>query len=323
MNGGFLEYGTAKAWTSSDGNDMGSGKGVQAGVERRLEWIEEDISVLHRRLRTEPQESSTGAAGDQGLRALVARLDGELVAERRAREAVEMRVATLEEALRQERKDRDVQLRGFSSGLETTMRELIERIDESISAGAAAMREKTDATEIRLRSLIQRVDEGLSLGAAALQDTLSNAGPLFPTEGSDCGHDLMCSPCETQRAISPSRTQRRSPSPIRKLRESGNLTYIRGRSTLNSVEHLPALDQSCLSSSSLPQQVVQFRPVQSPHTQPAHSIVTPSPPYQVTLHAPVSCHKGVEGNSIQPVSGVYQASGTATPVGVPGIMRRM
>lgn len=79
----------------------------------------------------------------------------------------------LEESIRAERKEREAQLRNFSSELEATMRGLIERIDERLSSGAAAMRERTDATESRLRSLINRVDEGLSVGAAALQDTLN------------------------------------------------------------------------------------------------------------------------------------------------------
>merc|ERR1719161_3402999 len=69
-----------------------------------------------------------------------------------------------------------MQLRAFSSELETTMRGLIGRIDEGLSAGAAAMRERTDQTEDRIRGLIKRVDEGLSAGAAALQDTLVSAG---------------------------------------------------------------------------------------------------------------------------------------------------
>ena len=59
------------------------------GFERRVAWLEEDVAVLHKRLRDDCNESSsagTGAAGDSGLRALVARLDGELAAERRSRE---------------------------------------------------------------------------------------------------------------------------------------------------------------------------------------------------------------------------------------------
>merc|ERR1719145_581925 len=54
------------------------------------------------------------------------------------------------------------------------MREIIARVDEGLSAGAQAMRERSDQTEERLRTLIERVDEGLSASAAALQDTLSS-----------------------------------------------------------------------------------------------------------------------------------------------------
>lgn len=160
----------------SEPTEAGSAQG-QVGFERRVAWLEEDVAVLHRRLRDECNEGgSVGAAGDPGLRALVARLDGELSAERRTREAMEGRLQQLEECIRHERKERETQLRAFSSELEITMRGLIGRIDEGLSAGAAAMRERTDQTEDRLRGLIGRVDEGLSAGAAALQDTLVATG---------------------------------------------------------------------------------------------------------------------------------------------------
>jgi len=160
----------------SEPTEAGSSQG-QVGFERRVAWLEEDVAVLHRRLRDECNEGGTvGAGGDSGLRALVARLDGELSAERRSREAMEGRLQTLEDCIRHERKERETQLRAFSSELETTMRGLIGRIDEGLSAGAAAMRERTDQTEDRLRGLIVRVDEGLSAGAAALQDTLVATG---------------------------------------------------------------------------------------------------------------------------------------------------
>jgi len=141
------------------------------GFERRVAWLEEDVAVLRRRLLDECGEGATG--GDNGLRALVARLDGEVMAERRLREALVTRMCALEELIQHERKEREAQLRGFSNDLESTIRELIGRIDEGLSAGALFMRERTDATETRLRNLIKRVDEGLSAGAAALQDTLA------------------------------------------------------------------------------------------------------------------------------------------------------
>ncbi|CAE8585585.1 unnamed protein product [Polarella glacialis] len=146
------------------------------GVERRVAWLEEDVAVLHRRLRDECGEGQGGASGDPGLRALVARLDGELASERRSREQLEARIDALEESSKRENKEREVQLRNFAVDLESTMRGLIGRIDEGLSVGASAMRERTDQTEVRLRTLIKRVDEGLSAGAAALQDTICETG---------------------------------------------------------------------------------------------------------------------------------------------------
>uniref|UniRef100_A0A7S4PSV2 Uncharacterized protein n=1 Tax=Alexandrium monilatum TaxID=311494 RepID=A0A7S4PSV2_9DINO len=163
----------------------GTARPPQGGFERRVAWLEEDVAVLHRRLRGECGEGTGAAAGggggsglpggDEGLRALVSLLDGELAVERQAREALEARIGRLEDAITHERRDRETQLRSFSAELEATMRGLIGRIDDGISAGAASMRERTDQTELRLRTLIKRVDEGLSAGAAALQDTLSHA----------------------------------------------------------------------------------------------------------------------------------------------------
>jgi len=154
---------------------IGQSSRQQAGFERRVAWLEEDVAVLTRRIKEETgSEAGPGAAGDPGLRALVARLDGELAAERRSRERLEAKMKTLEDSVHRERVEREAQLRAFSGELESTMRGLIGRIDEGLSSGAASMREKTDQTEVRLRTLIKRVDEGLSAGAAALQTTLGD-----------------------------------------------------------------------------------------------------------------------------------------------------
>jgi len=113
----------------------------------------------------------------------VARLDGELEAERLARDGLSARMKQLEDSILQERMERQMQLRGFSTELEATMRGLIGRIDEGIAAGATLMRERTDETEARLRSLIQRVDVGLSAGAAALQEPIKEQGDALFAPG--------------------------------------------------------------------------------------------------------------------------------------------
>lgn len=159
-------------------------------------WLEEDVAVLHRRLRDEGGDGAGGTGGANcsadaqalfatelsEVRQLVVRLDSELSSERRQREQTEARLNILEEAFLRERRERDDQLRSFSNELETTMRGLIGRLDEGLDQGALAMREKTDLTEDRLRTLIKRVDEGLSAGAAALQDTLSYTVALGDTQ---------------------------------------------------------------------------------------------------------------------------------------------
>jgi len=143
-------------------------------LERRVAWLEEDVAVIHRRVKLECGEIGGGNAADSGLRQLVARLDGELAAERRARQLLEARMNSLEASVKRDKGEREANLKSFSTELEGVMRGLIGRIDEGLSAGAASMKERTDQTEVRMRHLIKRVDEGLSAGAAALKDTLTN-----------------------------------------------------------------------------------------------------------------------------------------------------
>lgn len=144
-------------------------------LERRVAWLEEDVAVIHRRVKLECGEIGGGnGAADSGLRQLVARLDGELAAERRARQLLEARMNSLEASVKRDKGEREANLKSFSTELEGVMRGLIGRIDEGLSAGAASMKERTDQTEVRMRHLIKRVDEGLSAGAAALKDTLTN-----------------------------------------------------------------------------------------------------------------------------------------------------
>lgn len=143
-------------------------------LERRVAWLEEDVAVIHRRVKLECGEIGGGNGADSGLRQLVARLDGELAAERRARQLLEARMNSLEASVKRDKGEREANLKSFSTELEGVMRGLIGRIDEGLSAGAASMKERTDQTEVRMRHLIKRVDEGLSAGAAALKDTLTN-----------------------------------------------------------------------------------------------------------------------------------------------------
>lgn len=152
----------------------------QAGFERRVSWLEEDIKVLQRRSRDEQSNASSNVS----LHTVLARFEGELAAERVARQVLESRVAQLSDALLNERRERELQLNSISHELQMTISGLITRIDSGLSAGGAQSEQQStilareaaaEAAEERLRGLIRRVDEGLSAGAAALQDTLLTA----------------------------------------------------------------------------------------------------------------------------------------------------
>eukprot|EP00435_Cladocopium_sp_Y103_P030048 s837_g7.t1 len=61
-------------------------------LDRRLEWLEEDLSMLHRRVRRECSAFMRGGgsdAVDSDLRQIVSRLEDEVAAERRARQLLE------------------------------------------------------------------------------------------------------------------------------------------------------------------------------------------------------------------------------------------
>ncbi|CAK0847341.1 unnamed protein product [Prorocentrum cordatum] len=124
--------------TTSASSAVGASTGPPAGLERRVAWLEEDVAVLHRRQRDEcGVAEGHSACSDLALYELVRRLDGELRAERRAREALEARQRTLEEALRSEQQARESHLRSVSAELRATVDELVQRVDRGLCAGVA------------------------------------------------------------------------------------------------------------------------------------------------------------------------------------------
>ncbi|CAE7681906.1 PRA1F2 [Symbiodinium microadriaticum] len=170
--------------SSQAGSDLNTSTGTRqnASIERRVAWLEEDVAVLHRRVKTEVGEIG-GAAGDSGLRALVGRLHNELAQERHLRELQEARLASMEEQLKREQRNREASMTALSKELETMVKKLIGRIDQGLSFSANSMKERTDQTEMRMRSMLQRVDEGITAAAAIQEDPLVEASPNRATGG--------------------------------------------------------------------------------------------------------------------------------------------
>lgn len=160
---------------------------VSEGFEQCMVGLENDVTALQQQLEQSCAQGNGAmdVPADFDPQALLARLEGDMAAERRSRVALNSRIAHLEDSIRHERKSRETQLRGFSSELENTMRSLIGRIDTGLSVGAAAMRERTEATETRLRSLITRVDETLSVCRE------ERTGPLSAGASSQLGAALV------------------------------------------------------------------------------------------------------------------------------------
>lgn len=168
-------------FSSTEGTGINQQRARQS-FEQRVAWLEEDVALLQRRFRDEGC-----AKDDSGLRALDSRLELEFAAERRAREAIECRVASFEESLQKEQRDRardlEERLNDFTHGIEVAMKAVVQSIEESLQSSTAAMKDRSDQTELRLRMLLKRVDEGLSAGAVALQDTISKTPAHIFKEG--------------------------------------------------------------------------------------------------------------------------------------------
>lgn len=185
------------------------------GLERRIAWLEEDLSLVTRRLRDEQGEGDAGEGGQGGLRATVARLDSELTAERLTREYMEARVKALETTIQEEREERVVQMQAFSTELVETLRALVARIDADgnlrpVSRAASESRPAQDVgsasppgvTEDRLRALITRMDQSLCSSAAALK---AEASVSVDTPGSspEKGKRGVPTPLQSARGRSP------------------------------------------------------------------------------------------------------------------------
>mmetsp|Transcript_53924 Transcript_53924/g.121857 ORF Transcript_53924/g.121857 Transcript_53924/m.121857 type:complete len:422 (-) Transcript_53924:62-1327(-) len=297
-----------------------------AGVERRLGWLEEDVAVLHQRLREECADGAGGvggAASDSGLRALVARLDGELAAERHSRSSLEARMDRLEECLIKEKKEREIQLSNFSTELENTMRGLIGRIDESLCAGATTMRERTDMTEERLRMLIGRVDEGLSAGAAALQDTLTSAGNVFADANEQLPQSAAApsgaAPCGPS-SLSPTRAH----SPVRNRDSAAGPIPSVDNSVDNSIASVPAAEELIQSWDQLRQENIRLRERHAQLRNPPSGRASPLSqsqhlqPHMLPQHSPGMTPSLAYPNTMQvPGSGLSVSAGYAQPMGIP------
>jgi len=146
----------------------------QESFERRIACLEEDVAMLHRRLRVEFKEGNidnTGdhaaAKSDHNIIQLVEHLDEKLAAESLARQELGARVLAVEKGLTLESSERKDTLSGFSLELQTAIQSVIEKIDQGLTVGAATVREQTQSTEERIRFMMKKVNQSYphSLGS--------------------------------------------------------------------------------------------------------------------------------------------------------------
>jgi len=145
----------------------------QESFERRIAWLEEDVAMLHRRLRDECKEGNIDNTGDPAAKSdhnivqLVKHLDEKLAAEGLARQELGARVLSVENGLTLESCERKDTLSGFSLELQTAIQAVIEKIDQGLTRGAATVREQTQSTEERIRFMMKKVNQSYprSLGS--------------------------------------------------------------------------------------------------------------------------------------------------------------
>lgn len=164
------------AWSNNSGSATTS---VTQTLERRVDWLCEDLEVVRRRVQdTLGPEASTaeGKAAKSGgiarLHSLANQLLGELAEEREWRENLEAELSSIETSLLQERAHREKALETLSVELKETMKSLVRRIDTGLLNGTQELNTRAAKTEAGLKSLIQRVEEGLVTGSKFLQETL-------------------------------------------------------------------------------------------------------------------------------------------------------
>jgi len=141
----------------------------QESFERRIACLEEDVAMLHRRLRVEFKEGNidnTGdhaaAKSDHNIIQLVEHLDEKLAAESLARQELGARVLAVENGLTLESCERKDTLSGFSLELQTAIQSVIEKIDQGLNVGAASVREQTQSTGERIRFMMKKVNQSYS-----------------------------------------------------------------------------------------------------------------------------------------------------------------
>eukprot|EP00929_Paragymnodinium_shiwhaense_P015096 TRINITY_DN12310_c0_g1_i1.p1 TRINITY_DN12310_c0_g1~~TRINITY_DN12310_c0_g1_i1.p1 ORF type:complete len:304 (-),score=49.24 TRINITY_DN12310_c0_g1_i1:191-1102(-) len=170
-----------RSMASTTSND-GHATNIARQLERRLEWIEEDLSVTQRRLRDtlgmEPRPGQDEPICED-LKALAHRLEVELAEERKWRMSLDEQLTQVESLLKNERAARSEAIKRLTNDLETSMKALVERIDTSLKAVGLQQSEKAKQSEEALLALIKRVEAGATFAQNVRQYAAASA-PATP-----------------------------------------------------------------------------------------------------------------------------------------------
>lgn len=165
--------------TSVQSVSSASQAGLSAALERRLDWLEEDIGVTQRRLRDTFGLGPGGGGklyGMAGLQVMAVRVQTELEEERRWRGDMEAQIVELEETLTNERTNRGNSLQHLSLELDDTMKELVDRINSGVVEQSQVLGNRAARMEKALQILVSRVEMGLAVvsnGGSAIEPSVA------------------------------------------------------------------------------------------------------------------------------------------------------
>mmetsp|Transcript_8040 Transcript_8040/g.17981 ORF Transcript_8040/g.17981 Transcript_8040/m.17981 type:complete len:357 (+) Transcript_8040:80-1150(+) len=213
------EAGTSNCDTMSVGSRPSSrdtgGTGTAAQeeknvYERRLAWLEEDLGVLHTRVRDSLERASGDGTGNgsrsSAMQSLVEKLMQELQEERRWRTELEGQVSQIEELLKQERAHRERAVAATFNEIEDVIKELSSRVEQGVASATNALNERASKTEATLKDLMTTVEAGLNTSTESLRRQAEKARreqEAWETSSHQSASSRGPGPIKSSRGVSP------------------------------------------------------------------------------------------------------------------------
>mmetsp|Transcript_26668 Transcript_26668/g.48888 ORF Transcript_26668/g.48888 Transcript_26668/m.48888 type:complete len:192 (-) Transcript_26668:103-678(-) len=158
---------------SSQDTATWAGQAEKNVYEQRIAWLEEDLGVLHTRVRDSLDRASGEGTGNgsrsSAMRSLVERLTEELEEERRWRRELEGQVTQIEELLQQERAHRERAVAATFAEIKEVFAQLSSRVEQGVAKATSDLSDRASRTEATLKELMATVEAGVNANAEGLR----------------------------------------------------------------------------------------------------------------------------------------------------------